>query len=211
MDISDRRSNKHAARQLAPSRTIFEIGNADIPLSEWEAFRATPPRDLVAEVIDRSETELPAYCVPLARGVAVASDALVHRAGYRSGSPRPRRWLPLRADCSRGWDGVALVSEARHGDLLYTRRYGDLWNVEWATQGMLPQILVARFGSTPLVSRTCHEAMRLGALCLSAPPDGLCWVSASGCDRSEHLIELAKERTVNEAGGRCDTSMDRAA
>jgi hypothetical protein len=41
--------------------------------------------------------------------------------------------------------------------------------------------------------------MRLGGLCLSAPPDGLCWVSVSGCDRGENLTAFAKERTVNEA------------
>jgi hypothetical protein len=59
-----------------------------------------------------------------------------------------------------------------------------------------------------MVTRTGEEAMRLGELCLSAPPDGLCWVSVSGRDRGEHLIEFAKERTVNEASV---CAMDRAA
>jgi hypothetical protein len=203
--------NKHAARRHAPSRTIFEVGHADIPLSEWEAFRAAPPRDLIAEVIDRSNTEVPDYCVPLARGVAVASDALLERAGYCPGRSRPRRWDPLRSDFSRGWNGVTQVSEGRLGGLLYTRRYGGLWNVEWARQGMLPQILVFRFGSTPIVTRTCDEAMLLGELCLSSPPDGLCWVSVSGRDCGEHLIEFAKERTINEVLVRCNVSMDKAA
>jgi hypothetical protein len=204
MDISNRYDNR-------PSRTIFEVGHADIPPSEWEAFRDAPPRDLIGEVVDRSKTELPEYCVPLARGVAVASDALLERAGYRPGRSRPRRWRPLRADCSRGWDGVAFVNEVRRGGGLYTRRYGDLWNVEWATQGMLPQILVVRDGSTPIVTHTCDEAMLLGELCLSAPPEKLCWVSVSGRDCGEDLIELAKERTVNEALVRCNPSMDEAA
>lgn len=195
MGVSAFHSNKHA------SYRIFERGHADIPLSNWEPFRDAPPRDLIEEVIDRSETQLPEYCVPLARGVAVSSSSLLQKAGHVCGFSRPRRWSPLRANCSRGWDGVAFVSEARHGGVLYTRRYGAVWNVECATQGMLPQILVFRFGSTPIVTRTCDEAMRLGEFCLSAPPDGLCWVSVSGRDCGEHLIEFAKERT-NKGGSR---------
>jgi hypothetical protein len=213
MDISNFRDDRRAAGRRAPAYRIFERGHADIPLSDWEPFRVAPPRDLIDEVIDRSETELPECCVPLARGVAVVSRSLLQKAGHVCGSSRPRRWNPLRGDfLTRGWDGVAFVSESRRGGMLYTRRYGGLWNVEWATQGMFPQILVFRFGSTPLVARTCDEAMRLGELCLSAPPDGLCWVSVSGRDCSEHLIEFAKERAVNEALGRCTPSMvDRAA
>jgi hypothetical protein len=53
--------------------------------------------------------------------------------------------------------------------------------------------------------------MLLGELCLSAPPDGLCWVSVSGRDCGEHLIEFAEERAVNEARVRCDACMDKAA
>jgi hypothetical protein len=105
----------HKAERRRPRYDMFEIGHDDIPRSDWEAFRDAPPRDLIDEVIDRSETELLDYCVPLARGVGVASDSLLDKAGYRRGSKRPRRWHPLRADCSRGWDGVALVSEGRHG------------------------------------------------------------------------------------------------
>jgi hypothetical protein len=209
MESSNLYENKHAARRHAPSRTIFEVGHADIPLSEWEAFRDAPPRDLIEKVIDRSETELPDYCVPLARGVAMASGTLLERAGYRPGRSRPRRWFSLRANCSRGWDGAAFVGEDGGG--LYTRRYGDLWSVEWATQGMLPQILVVRLGSTPIVTRTCDGAMLLGELCLSAPPEGLCWVSVSGRNCGEHLIELAKARTANEAAVGCNPSMDEAA
>ena len=130
MNISNFRDSKPVAAPRAPSYGMFEVGHASIPLSEWQAFRDAPPRNLVEEVIDRSKTKLPEYCVPLARGVAVASDALLAGAGYSGGYQRPRRWQPLRGDCSRGWDGVAFVNEGRCGGMLYTRRYGDVWNVE---------------------------------------------------------------------------------
>jgi hypothetical protein len=53
--------------------------------------------------------------------------------------------------------------------------------------------------------------MLLGELCLWAPVEGLCWISVSGRDRGEHLIEFAKERTVKEALGPCNPSMAKAA
>lgn len=179
--------------------SIFELGHADASQSSWEAFRNEPSQLLFSEIIDRSNTEWPDHCVPLARGVAVASPLLLRAAGYCHGSRIPRCWRYLASEQLVGGPSPGLaqshfviVSEDWHGALLYTRRYGDLWNVEWATQGMLPQTLVFRSGSTPIVARTYEAAMRLGEFCISTPPRGLCWVSVSGCDRDENLIEFAK-------------------
>lgn len=71
--------------------------------------------------------------VPLARGVAVAGDELLQRAGYRYGSPSPKGWRYLEN---------LFVSEDRRGGMLYTRRSGKFWNVEWWRQGIPPQTLV---------------------------------------------------------------------
>jgi hypothetical protein len=113
---------------------------------------------------------------------------LLRRAGYRRGRI-PSRWEFLGSDFV--WDSV-------HGPL-WSQRYGDLWSIQWGGIGMLPQALVYRFGSTPIVTRTGEEAMRLAEHCISNPSSGLCWVSIRGGACGEHLIEFAKQRNISEA------------
>jgi hypothetical protein len=181
MDMSDCQDNKHAAGRCAPSYGIFEIGHADVPLSDWEAFRDAPPRDLIEEVIDRSETELPADFVPKARGVALPSRSLLRRAEIH-GFYSHRSQHAGRDFVRQDWDGTWLD----------TQRFGGLWTVEWLTW-VTPQILVHRLGSTPIVTHTSREAIRLAELCTLDPPPGLCWVANMPPDVK--LLEFAQRIT----------------
>jgi hypothetical protein len=181
METGDRHGNKRELWRRAPNYGIFEIGHADIPLSDWEAFRDAPPRDLIEEVVDRSETELPPGFVPKARGVAFPSRALLHRAvihGFYSHRSQHAGREFVRQD----WDGTWLD----------TSRFGDLWTVEWLTW-VTPQVLVHRIGSTPIVARTSEEAIRLAELCTLDPPPGLCWVA--NMPPKVELLEFAQRVT----------------
>jgi hypothetical protein len=59
---------------------ILEVGHPNVPLADWQAFRKECWPSTIKEVIDRSEIKLPDWFVPLARGIAIASDHLLHRA-----------------------------------------------------------------------------------------------------------------------------------
>jgi hypothetical protein len=160
-------ANRQPAHRRAPNPMIFEIGHADIPLSEWEAFRAAPPGDLIEDVIDRSRTELPARFVPNARGGSWIAPA----------RPETR----VRTSCGRVGTRLGWI-----------QRFGDLWTVEWLTW-VTPQVLVHRTGSTPIVARTSEEALRLAELCTLDPPPGLCWVA--NMPPEAKLLEFAQRVT----------------
>ena len=63
----------------------------DVSRSDWEAFRNSFSPALFEEVIDRTEGMLPDHFVPLARGIAIPSDALLRKAcvGVKD---RPTSW-----------------------------------------------------------------------------------------------------------------------
>ena len=62
---------------------IYDIGHPHVTSLDWQTFRKEFSPLLIGEVIDRSEIKLPDWFVPLARGVAIASDALLLMSGYR--------------------------------------------------------------------------------------------------------------------------------
>ena len=69
---------------------MFEEGHPIISLSAWKGFCAWEkslkgfPSRLIDEMVDRNECGcLPDWFVPLAYGVAIASDALLRKAGHR--------------------------------------------------------------------------------------------------------------------------------
>jgi hypothetical protein len=72
---------------------VHDECHPDVSLSHWEAFRNQASPYLIEKVLDRSETRLPYWYLPLARGAAIPSPYLLHRAGYRSGSRRAPGWL----------------------------------------------------------------------------------------------------------------------
>ncbi len=74
---------------------MHEDGHPNVTLSDWQAFvawqksRVSPSP--IEEVVDRNETGcLPDWFVPLARGIAIASDDLLREAGHHHGMYRPR-------------------------------------------------------------------------------------------------------------------------
>ena len=77
---------------------FYDVDHPDVPLSEWPSFLKELPPHLIAEVIDRSKVGLPNWFVPFARGVAIASDALLREAGHRHGMHRPPGWLKTACD-----------------------------------------------------------------------------------------------------------------
>ena len=82
---------------------MFEEGHPIISLSAWKGFCAWEkslkgfPSRLIDEMVDRNECGcLPDWFVPLAYGVAIASDALLRKAGHPDGLYRPRGWQEAR-------------------------------------------------------------------------------------------------------------------
>jgi hypothetical protein len=169
---------------------IFEIGHSDTTLSDWETFKTTSMY-FFSKVVDRCETQLPDEVLPLARGVAFPSDALLRTARYHCGRHRPHLWEYFN-DC---------VREKWGRDWLYAKQFGDLWAVSCVKYQREPewlQVLVFRFGHTPIVTHDYSEAMHLAKRCISHPPSGLCWIPPWPPDR--HLaIERARERRIREA------------
>src|SRR5262249_17779753 len=131
---------------------FHDTDHPNVSLSDWERFLKELPSHLIAEVIDRSFT-IPDWFVPLARGVAIASDALLRKAGHHHGMNRPRGWVK--------------------GSYTFTRTTGDtprglqhlrvwecekprLWTVERLSESRpyrSDEVLVHQFGSTPIFTR----------------------------------------------------------
>ena len=79
-----------------------DVDHPNVSLSEWQTFLKDLPPHLIVEVIDRSKLGLPPWFVPFARGVAIASHALLREAGHRLGMHRPRGWLNSVEQCVVG-------------------------------------------------------------------------------------------------------------
>lgn len=175
---------------------FHEADHPNVPLSDWKNFKKSP--SLIKEVIDRSETDLPEWFVPLARGVAIVSDHLVQK-------------LPV-SRFSQDW------KRNRFGDYkrpmfekwasLEVRQSGDkeLWLIErfaWLrTYTNSDQVLVHLFGSTPIFARNYQTAMRLADYCeeLDGSPLGLRWISA--CPNNiDGALKFARQCRKKE--GRC--------
>jgi hypothetical protein len=181
---------------------IFEVGHPDVPLADWQAFRKECWPINIKEVIDRSEIKLPDWFVPLARGVAIASDRLLHRAGYRAASRDPRGWRKSECD-------VFIKPFVADKDInfatLAVRQYANQswWTIERYREcrkyGDITDVLVFGFGSTPIFCWNYQEAMRLAEYFhLNGPQHGLRWVTACPDDK-DGAIEFARIRRIDEA------------
>ena len=180
---------------------IYDIGHPHVTPSDWHAFLKEFSPHLADEVINRSETDLPDWFVPLARGVAIASDALLRKVGHRHGSYRPRGWRKTHCDVfERNLGPKDLMASKR----LMVRGCGKhhLWTVErWGEKrpyNNADEVLVFLFGSTPIFTRSYQAAMRLAAYChVNDPPAGLRWIAA--CPKNyECAVEIAQERRIDE-------------
>jgi hypothetical protein len=178
---------------------FYEEGHPDVTLKDWQGFKAWQksckilPLHHIDEVIDRSETKLPDRVLPLARGGAIASTALLRKAGYRSGSRQPRRWDRIRP----GWWELSLDTGNLRG--LDVKKIGSLWMVGRWHHTPYVEYLVFLFGSTPIFTRECRLAKQLAWYCSQNDlPSGLCWVRR--IENYELAIEFARQRTIDEAG-----------
>jgi hypothetical protein len=128
-------------------------------LKHWQTFLDQPSPYLVAEVIERSNTELPDDFVPWAPGIVIASDYLLRAAGYHPGSRRPEGWSP-------GNPGV--FTKVTYRNRLTVRGCGEFWIIERETC----EVLAYTYGSLPIVTRTYQAAMRLAEYCHPRPLEG---------------------------------------
>jgi hypothetical protein len=171
----------------------------DVSLSYWEAFRNEVSPYLIEKVLDRSETRLPRWYLPLARGAAIPCPYLLGKAGHRPRSHRARGWLKPSGE---------EVFKVLGGDCLIVLRCKPFWRIALNTGGLgrphdhTNYALVHIFGSTPILTRTYQEATYLAEFCwLKRPPSGLCWVHECP-DDMDAAIDFSLDRGLDEAGAR---------
>jgi hypothetical protein len=159
---------------------MFEEAHPNVSLSDWRAFVAaeTSRQSLIAEVVDRKDCRIPPWFVPLARGMAVASDRLLRSVGYRPGMACPSGWWEQSPEY--------FLWRIRFDCFLMVRECGEtnLWTVErlWEERRFADydEVLAHEFGSTPIVTRSPYSAMRLAMYCHeNGPPNGLRFIKAS--------------------------------
>jgi hypothetical protein len=172
-----------------------DVNNPEISLSDWERLRKEFPRHLIAEVIDRDAAWLPDWFMPLARGVAIASDKLLHQAGYHNEKQCPDGWHETSPDYflyRLAPESYLLVRESDET---------NLWSIERLNsrrQYDVDDVLVFGFGWTPIFTRSYQSAMRLAMHChVDWPPGGLSWIKGMPTD-PKPAIELARHRRVRE-------------
>ena len=121
---------------------MFEEGHPIISHSDWKGFCASQkslkdfPSHLIGEVIDRDEARLPNWFVPLARGVAIASDALLRKVDHRPGMRRPRGWRETSPEYfvwNIDWNSFLLVRESDETGLWTVERLLEERAVMWMT------------------------------------------------------------------------------
>ena len=178
-----------------------DVDHPHVTLSDWEAFKAseTARQCRIAEVVDRGDCGcFPDWFVPLARGVAIASDALLSEAGHRKGMRRQRNWIKLDPDSYSL--RVGYTNGADRSNLLIVRRCDkhEWWVIE-RRMADIDEVLVCGFGSTPILAPSYTSAMCLSLLCnVDKPPHGLRWIKQAP-DDCPGAIEFALKRRIDEA------------
>jgi hypothetical protein len=180
---------------------LYDVGHPSVPMSDWQTFRKEFSPLLIGEVIDRSEIKLPDWFVPLARGVAIASDTLLRKAAYRHGSYRPRGWHKTHCDV---FIKRTVADKDKNFAALTVRQYANQrwWSIERYHEGRkyedTTDVLVFVFGSTPIFCWNPQSAMCLAEYCqTNYLPVGLRWVAACP-DNKDGAIEFARKRRIDE-------------
>ena len=176
----------------------LEDGHPDVSLEHMKSFiawqKVCRSLSLIDEVIDRSECRMPNWFVPLARGAAIASPALLRLAGPSPRMDYPDGWYEGSPDYFErvALDGVHMVRMCDDT---------DLWTVEFIRLGHPrdgDEVLVHTFGSIPVFARSCELAMRLAVHCReNRPPAGLRWIKAIPTNL-DAAIEYARMRQLDE-------------
>jgi hypothetical protein len=172
---------------------IYEPEHPDITLSDWDTFLTQLSPFRIDRVIDRDESDLPEWYVPLARGVAIASNYLLQQVGWPGSYP------------SKDWYRLSPYVFKLPGSpyRLYSRECAGLWTVErtgpTCREAHSDEVLVHRVGSTPVFTREYQSAILLAEHShVNAPPYELRWIKACPIDH-EGAIALARKRRLDEA------------
>ena len=166
----------------------------DVTLRDWKAFCNQFSPYLIEEVIDRRGANLPAWFVPLARGIGIPSSYLLDRAGYRPGTSHRPGWFKSYRE--QLW-------KAYGEDYLIVEQCQYYWKINRSgtpsrPRGFMNSTLVHQFGSTPILARTYHEATFLAEFCFhNGLPPGLRWVQECPDDLNE-AIDFAQNRRIDE-------------
>jgi hypothetical protein len=171
------------------------LDHPNVTLSDWQTFRKDFSRFVIDEVIERSGCGVPDWFLPLARGAAIASDTLLHQAGYRHGMRRPLGWIEPSPNYF-----VRIKDHLAPNCSLMVRECEDtsLWTIERLNEVRcsedVDEILVHLFGSTPIFTRNYQSAMRLAIHShVNDPFHGLRWIKAIPINR-DVAIEIARQR-----------------
>jgi hypothetical protein len=133
---------------------IIERRNA--VLKDWPAFVKQPSSHLIAEFIERDQTDLPSNYCPWAPGIVIASDYLLQAANYHPKSRGPNGWTLGQPD---------VFTKVIYGNRLLVRGCGEFWTVERE----IDEALAFPYGPVPIFTRTRQAAMRLAEYCQPKP------------------------------------------
>ena len=170
---------------------FYDVERPEITLLEWERFCEEFPPHLIEDVIDRDKACLPDWFMPLAWGVAIASDELLREAGHRRAMRQPPGW---RETTPHSFKHVIVIGVS----FLLVRESDEtgLWTIERLDpygQYEVDEVLGHIFGGTPIFTRSYQSAMCLAMHChTKEPPPGLRWIKAPPRDSVNRLAELAK-------------------
>ena len=175
---------------------FYDVNHPNVTLSEWEAFKSseTDRQSLITEVVNRRDCGFfPDWYVPLARGVAIAGQALLREAGYEEGIPRPSHWLTHGLDCF-----LSYVNGPSDELIVRLCDKHEWWIIERIIGG-IEEVLVCSFGSTPILTPNYKSAMCLALHCnVDKPPHDLRWIKLAP-DDCEGAKEFALKRRIDEA------------
>jgi hypothetical protein len=153
-------------------------------------------------VIDRNKTALPDFFVPLARGIAVPSDLMLRKAARTRAFQELPVWVQLLP--------YTFKTQLSLKCALCVEKVGDLWTIGRARAdeagNYQTEVLVFRFGSTPIFTRTYCEAMYLAECCSREPMSGLMWVDSQPLGSEDDAMADARERRIREALACCHPS-----
>ena len=171
---------------------FYDVERPEITLLEWERFREEFPPHLIGNVIDREKACLPDWFMPLAWGVAIASDELLREAGHRQGMRQPPGWRETTPHFFKHIIGCDVWN------ILLVRESDEtgLWTIEHLSPSCryeVDEVLGHIFGGTPLFTRNSLSAMCLAMHChTKEPPPGLRWIEAPPPDDLNRVAGLAK-------------------
>jgi hypothetical protein len=158
-------------------------------LKQW-IMEATP--SLAQRFIERGDTDLPVWFVPLARDVMVASPHLLRQAGFVSGLPMPGSWHTSSSECTRTLDGLTLAVE----------RYGSLWTIQRRHEHQAKarsEVLVCRVGSMPIVAEDAQAAAHVAMHCHKTKIRNLEWIPICPFNL-EAALAILEQRCTEEHG-----------